>query len=245
MPWSPELSIEEKLKYLLVPPSLYMRYRLRKELRRGEPEIHLIPFLADTDKLALDIGANKGVWSYALSRLGCNVVAFEPNPKMFRVLDRCAPDSVTRHNMALSDQSGIAHLRIPVTSKGHSNQGASLSAVKVADNFDSVEVEARTLDDMDLTNVGFMKIDVEGFELEVLTGAARTIARDRPNLVVELEERHTDKKLDELVGTVCTYGYRAYVLSNNVLTPFGRAHVGNHVDSHGRYLFNFIFLPDD
>ena len=43
--WQPPLSFDEKLKAWLVPPKLYIQYRARKEARRGEPELHLLPFL--------------------------------------------------------------------------------------------------------------------------------------------------------------------------------------------------------
>src|SRR5437868_5966109 len=55
---------------------------------------------------------------------------------------------------------------------------------------DELEIEVRTLDQFDLRNVGFVKIDVEGHELAVLEGAARTLARERPNLLIEANEHH-------------------------------------------------------
>lgn len=45
--WSPPETLEETAKRLFVPGALYIRYLYRKELRRGEPEIRLIPSLAD------------------------------------------------------------------------------------------------------------------------------------------------------------------------------------------------------
>ena len=48
----------------------------------------------------------------------------------------------------------------------------------------------RRLDDLALGDVGFVKIDVEGHELAVLRGAAETLQRNRPPLLVEAEERH-------------------------------------------------------
>ena len=57
-----------------------------------------------------------------------------------------------------------------LTASGYSNQGASLNYGKVGDDYGEVTIEARRLDDEALTDVGFIKIDVEGHELEVLRG---------------------------------------------------------------------------
>ncbi|MEH6474812.1 MAG: FkbM family methyltransferase [Sneathiella sp.] len=243
--WEPPSSFEEKMKSLFVPPQLYIWYKAKKELKKGEAEIKLLPFLAPADRVALDIGANKGVWSYMLSQQCSQVHAFEPNPKMFKILERCANSKTTVHKIALSNETKQSELLVPFGAKGYSNQGASLSAVKVSGNHSSVPVDARRLDDMDLGDIGFIKIDVEGFELEVLEGARETLAKYRPNLVIEMEEKHTKLPLETLIGTVCEYGYEAFALNGGALTKFDRALASDHKDHYGNYLFNFIFLPKD
>ena len=64
--WEPPWTLEERLKFALVPVPLYMRYRIAKERRHGEAEIALLPFLADPARVSLDIGANKGVYAWLL-----------------------------------------------------------------------------------------------------------------------------------------------------------------------------------
>jgi len=243
--WRPPLSFEEKLKSIFVPPSLYIWYKVKKELNKGEEEIKLLPFLVPADRIAIDVGANKGVWSYMLAKQCREVHAFEPNPKMFDVLKQCAGDKIKTHQIALSNESKKAKLLVPLGSKGYSNQGASLSSVKVSGDHKSVSVVACRLDDMDLGDIGFIKIDVEGFELEVLEGARETLARCRPNLIIEMEEKHTKRPLIELIETVCGYGYEAFALNGGVLTKFELAYASDHKDHFGKYLFNFIFLPKD
>ncbi|HEV2532603.1 FkbM family methyltransferase, partial [Phenylobacterium sp.] len=149
--WTPPESLEETAKRLFVPPPLYARYKYRKELRKGEREIRLVPFLADPARLAIDVGANKGVWTYALLQHGCEVAAFEPNPKLFSVLKRWAHGKAQLHPIALSDTSGEAVLMVPKSEAGYSNQGASLSVDKLnGQAFGAVTVEARRLDDCGL-----------------------------------------------------------------------------------------------
>jgi FkbM family methyltransferase len=244
--WTPPLSFEETVRAMVVPARMYVAHELRRELRVGERELRLLPFLAPRDRVALDVGANKGVWSMALSRLVDEVHAFEPNPKMFRVLDRALGGRVHTHQIALSDRTGVAEFRVPKTRKGYSNQGGSLSTTKVAGPHGALEVPTRRLDDLDIRNVGFMKIDVEGFEAEVIRGATETIRRDRPILVVEMEEKHTRRPIEEMVGEVTALGYDCFVLRAGALTRFETVDLDAHHRKPARgkdYIFNFIFIP--
>jgi FkbM family methyltransferase len=247
--WTPPESAEERLKRLLVPPGLYIRYLHRKARRKGEPELGLLPFLAPPGRLALDVGANKGVFTYALLRQGVPVHAFEPNPKLFRVLQGWADGRATLDRRALARTAGRDELRIPFAKGGWSNQGGSLSQSKpMRGGSRSVTIETAALDELALDEVGFIKIDVEGFECDVLAGAARTLARDRPNLLVEIEESHTGRALADVVDDVCGYGYTCLALVDGVLTPFSRLDPARHhrKGTKGQpYVFNFVFLPTD
>lgn len=244
--WQPPESLEEKLKRVLVPGWLYIRYLHAKEVRRGEAEIGLVGFLADRRRLSLDIGANKGVYSYALLPHSRAVHAFEPNPKAFRVLEGWGRNLLTLHPLALGDRSGRAELAIPKGRRGYSNQGGSLSELKREGDHRSVEVPVLRLDDLALANVGFIKIGVEGFELQVLAGAAETIAKCKPNMLIEIEEKHTKQELSTMVGEICGYGYDCFCVVNGALSPFGRFDPERHhraPASPDEYVFNFIFLP--
>lgn len=245
--WEPPSSLDERLKAALVPPWLYLRYKALREWRRGEAEVRLLPMLVDRRRNAVDIGANKGTYSYFLGRLARHVYAFEPNPKMFRILARGAGGNVTVSPLALSDCNGTAEFRVPRGRKGYSNQGGSLSAVKVADNFGTVAVETRTLDDLALQDIGFIKIDVEGFEEPVLAGARATIARDRPTLLIEIEEAHTRKPIEQSLETVLQLGYRGLFFDRAAgalrsLDAFDPERHHRHPEGGG-YVFNFVFLP--
>ena len=246
MSWKPPLTLEEKLKKRLIPPCLYIRYLYQKQLSCGEAEFRILPFLASKSRTSLDVGAHKGAYSYALLKHSQAVHSFEPNPKMFDVLDSWAHDLVTLHPVALSNRSGEADLLVPKRRDGYSNQGSSLSAVKVSGDHGTVRVTTRRLDDCGIDNVGFIKIDVEGFEQEVLEGARELIRRDRPNLLVEMEERHTKRPLADMVASVCAYGYRCMVLQGGSIVAFERLNVRKfhtHPQSKKDYVFNFMFLP--
>ena len=243
--WEPPLKFEERLKALL-PPLARIAYLHRRNLRSGEPELRLVSILADRNRVSVDVGANKGVYSYALLAHSQSVHAFEPNPKLFRVLSGWAKGRVVLHPEALGNVSGLADLLIPRSENGFSNQGASLSATKVSGDHRKLVVRALQFDDLGIGNVGFMKIDVEGFELEVLEGAANTLRRDRPNLLIEMEEAHTKTPLSAMVEKVTAYGYDCFALVRGTLTPFSRLDQEKHHRNPAcreDYVFNFIFLP--
>jgi FkbM family methyltransferase len=243
--WIPPTNFEEKLKGILVPPALYIRYKANKEWWRGEPEFRLLPFLVDRRRNAIDVGANKGTYTYALSRLAKHVWAFEPNPKMFKILQRAVATNVTASMMALSDRSGRAELRVPRMRKGgFSNQGASLSTTKIVENYRSVSVEMRRLDDLALQDIGFMKIDVEGFEQEVLDGARETIRQSRPIILSEMEERYTTIPIEAALRRVLDLDYVGLFLAHGTLQPLDQFDpVAHHRCAKAGYIANFVFLP--
>ena len=82
--------------------------------------------------------------------------------------------------IALGDKNGVDELKIPRCSvKGWSSNGASLGKKTVDDNplfsMHKYRVETRMLDSLDIDNIGFIKVDIEGFELKFIEGAVKTI----------------------------------------------------------------------
>jgi hypothetical protein len=147
--------------------------------------------------------------------------------------------------VALSDTTGHAPLRIPYGRKGHSNQGASLSAAKVFENYTPIVVRTVRIDDLDLPDIGFIKIDVEGFESAVIRGARNTIERDWPTIQVEIEEQHTGRPIEESLAEILALGYEGMFLSGGVLRPLAAFDPERHHRTRGAgYVFNFIFLAN-
>ena len=132
----------------------------------------------------IDAGANVGYMtllaSLAAGRLG-HVLAFEPHPELFPVLRANVAASpyaagVTLHQCALSDRPGSANLDIPFDFS--SNDGiASLGAATA--NSRSVRVQTCVLDSVFDGIAAVLKLDVEGFESQVLRGATRLLAGRR------------------------------------------------------------------
>ena len=182
--WVPPKTLEEKVRDFVVPDWLRIRERAWRERRKGEKEIKLIPKLLSNCNRAIDIGANVGVWSYWLSKYAKKVESFEPNPKIFNALKNIKIKNVNSYNIALSNKTGSVDLLVPKGRKGFSNQGASLSSIKVQGEHKSISIEAKRLDEYNFLDVDFMKIDVEGHEHEVIEGAQETIKTFKPTMVI-------------------------------------------------------------
>ncbi len=243
--WVPPSSFAERLRHGLVPPVLYARFRAHRELRRGERELGLLPHLLDRGMNSVDVGANKGVYTYWMQRYSRHVYAYEPNPKIFRILEAGARGNVTTRPIALSNRTGRALLRVPKTPKGYSNQGASLNFDAVGESYGEVDVETRRLDDESLTNIGFMKIDVEGHEFAVIEGARETIARDRPTLLVEIEQAHNKAPIEDSLARMSDLGYSGFALIGGVLKSLAFFDPEAHHRAPRRpqdYVFNFLFF---
>ncbi|MBW6397000.1 FkbM family methyltransferase [Roseomonas sp. HJA6] len=245
--WAPPVSIEERLRHACVPARLALRWDLARALRRGERELRLVPLLADPRRVSIDVGANRGIWTEMLRRHSGAVLAFEPNPKLFRELSRRLGSGATALPIALSDASGSAELRVPRRRKGYSNQGATLAHDSLGDcAYGAVSVPTRRLDEIETGDVGLIKIDVEGYEAAVLRGAAGLIARCRPVLVIEMEEKHLHRPIAEAIAEVEALGYVAHVAGPEGPVKLDRADLPRlHGPRTKRedYVFNWIFLP--
>ncbi|SNT36751.1 methyltransferase, FkbM family [Tropicimonas sediminicola] len=103
----------------------------------------------------------------------------------------------------------MAQLRFPVEDFPITGLGTLEPANKLAgfSSIEQVDVETRRLDSFDIRDLGFIKIDVEGHELEVLQGGKETLARETPVLLIEIEERHRPDALETVSDFLAGFGY--------------------------------------
>jgi FkbM family methyltransferase len=129
-------------------------------------------------RVALDIGANVGLWSRNLCKNFVTVLAFEP-VAMFRecLVRNVAADNLQVKDFALGDQRTTATMVITEGNTGHTHINPN--------SIGHGNTEVWRLDDLDLDVVDYIKMDCEGFEYRVIQGAKDTIRRCRPVLVVE------------------------------------------------------------
>lgn len=169
-------------------------YWLHKLDGAAEPELlHLDEFIAGGGK-AIDVGANAGFYTYALSRRFKRVYAFEINEGITGPIAQYNPGNIELIHCGLSSSDGTARFDIPVTGGIAQAGWASLYRDNLpgAEKLIERDVRVAPLDDFKISGVDFIKIDVEGHEIEVLKGAAATIEASRPIVLIELKKQHVE-----------------------------------------------------
>jgi FkbM family methyltransferase len=186
------LPLTERLT-MLMPPGLYYRRRIAREIRTGEPEVGALAQLVGRGGIAIDVGANQGFYAFALAEVADRVIAFEPNPDYAKFARRMLRGRAEVFEIALSDKSGRGTFYVPLAHDGMTLHFAGSLKRTTHAQFEknrTYDVEIDTLDHFSesrgLTGVRVIKADVEGSEREVLNGARRIIARDRPVILLEL-----------------------------------------------------------
>jgi FkbM family methyltransferase len=204
------LSTELSARFAAALPARAVAAAVRAAYPRVEPELARLASYAPRGGTAVDVGAWYGPWTRGLRRIADRVVAVEPTAELARCLAAAYPDVRVIEAIA-SDHTGTAELFLP-----SGGPGVGTSSLEYGSGT-PVTVARVTVDELDLPDVRFMKLDVEGHELPALRGAERTVRRDRPLLMVELEERiqPVEPVLDLLAG----WGYRPYVMPDEKWLP--------------------------
>jgi FkbM family methyltransferase len=200
--------------------------------RRFEPELGRIVASYPGGGDVLDVGAWYGPWTYWLSRVADHVVAFEPNPDVADVLERCVRPNVRIVRAAASDAAGTAPLTLPPGGRGTEGR-ASLEGLD--DVGRTVAVDTVRIDDLDLAALGIsdlrmVKVDVEGHERAALAGAVGLLARTHPLLVVEIEERHGG--IAPTVDLLADLGYSGKVLVDDRWVALAEFDLAAHQERH-------------
>jgi len=243
-------------------PRPLLAWRETRYLERyGEIELNLVKHLCQRDRDAIDVGAHEGYYTRFMIGHARRVYAFEPIPWLARSLARKFARRVSVSAVALSSASGTAELHIPLAHGEPVTGLSSLAPSVVAGDMDRWKLPVRTeaLDDIYAGDAGFLKIDVEGQEERVLEGARRTIARCRPRVLIELEERHCPGSPARVRDFFARQGYGGFFVHRGRLRgiadfdplamqraddiPHFAAKDKSERTSH--YVNNFIFLPAD
>ena len=138
------------------------------------------------DSTVLDVGAHRGLYLRQATRLAPKGehIAIEPLPELARLLRRRFPRADVRE-VAVSDQPGTSQFRRVLSAPGYS--GFSRREYDdYEERVELIQVRVERLDDIVGDRpVRFVKIDVEGVELDVLRGARELLRRERPYVVVD------------------------------------------------------------
>jgi len=132
----------------------------------------------------VDVGANLGIWSIAMSPFFKRIISFEPSPRNRECLEQNLKDRAEIRPYAVSNTNGVAYFSDAVKNCGDSKLVSSNSPMKRK----QYEVNVVTLDNQNITDCSLIKIDVQGHELPVVLGAEKIITEQQPWVIFEINE---------------------------------------------------------
>ena len=232
--------------------SYLLRRRLERAIKKKEEnEIKLVKDFIKNGTDSLDIGVYRGVYSYEMSKYSKTVHAFEPNPIIFKDLDKNLKKIVKNmhlYNFALSNKNEDIELKIPIRDLNSNKKNyeeyyqlgkATIHKENELKNFEKHKIISKKIDDLDFKNkISFIKIDVEGHEKEVIEGGVKTIQKNKPVLLIEIEKQYSKRNVSDTINFINSLGFTSYFFDNIDLKKT------NDLDNLNKYN-NFIFKPNE
>lgn len=220
--------------------------RIYGEYSEGEVDFYASA-LRPTDN-AVEVGANIGALTIPLARRCARVLAFEPQPDNFKLLELNLERNGVKNAVASKLALGAENKQVMMPSLAEIDKGDEWGMIGnygIAEiGHGSCRVNMGLLDNvLRLAPIDFIKLDCEGSELEVLKGAEKTIERDRPLLYVENDRSHKSAALIEWLkdhGYSC-YWHKPFLFNINNFNRhfdniFGASKSTNMICTHGHKL---------
>lgn len=172
----------------------------------------------------IDIGANIGIISsHVANRVGPNgfVYAFEPNPRVYKYLNEIMKKNTLFRNWlinqsAISNSNGLACFSISMEDSVLMERSGLL---QVDANSGQQKVCTVTLDSIfSEVEVNWLKIDVEGAEMQVLEGGKSLFEKQKPNCIIEIHGLYFDEPKEhakKIFDFFTEKGYRAFNIMKN------------------------------
>ncbi|MDB5251047.1 MAG: methyltransferase FkbM [Flaviaesturariibacter sp.] len=234
--------------------SFKLRYRAWKYRLHEDPaEIGYLLRSIRPGMTVFDVGAHKGGYTYWMARAvgrGGTVIAFEPQAAGAGLLKTIFGANVRVEEVALSDGEGTALFYIQPQRYSVSFEA---SVVNKYENASSVTVRTTTIDAYCRSHglgPAFIKIDVEGFEMEVLAGGEQLLSSVKPVMLIEIEERHIGRsRMLEIFSFLESRGYAGTFFDGGTRRPLADFDPAVHQDPRSlmsgkrRYCNNFVFEP--
>ena len=202
--------ILNKFTYL-VPKLLRLNYLYYINFFIGdeaEHEMYKLDKFIKKKGFAIDVGANLGLYSFALTKIKKikKIYSFEPNKTLTKYLKLNKKIKVFHY--ALSNKKTNSILSIPFIN-GIEYSGWGFTNDKniwpLNTKFKKKKILSRRLDSFNFKNICFIKIDVEGNELEVLEGGRKLFLDSKPNCLIEIQKINLRKVKNFFSSLNCNY----------------------------------------
>lgn len=186
------------------------RLKPEKALHHGNLVMAMSHIPEEQRRTAIDCGAHVGTWSKLLAFMFETVVSFEPAPDTYACLKRNIgrQKNVILHQCAVGDVAKNVSMNLTEEKEFVGNLARQVQ--------DGGDIRCVTIDEFNYQNVDFIKLDVEGYEMQALKGAKDTLKRCKPTLLVEHKNngvrygygRKDLMKYIESIGYECVAGQK-------------------------------------
>lgn len=253
-------SIEATPQFITVPPSMHHIFgrqnKMYSAIIDNHGEYKAIDFFLrrnqykkERELIVFDVGGWKGQWGYYVLKKcpTAHVFAFEPTPASFLELEKnwgeFDKETYTLSRYALARQNGTNTFATYIDSSVN-----SLYQHKIVHKCTTIEVNTKTLDSFctehNIETIDFLKLDVEGAELDIFLGAQRMLSEKRiPMIQFEYSVFTKDAKssLKQLYGMLTKYGYRISRIKKSSFQPLPKWN--NKLEDY-KWLNYLAVLPD-
>lgn len=180
----------------------------------------------------LDVGSNVGIFSVSFAKIAndCTIHSFEAVDLTRKLLTKSKElnklDNIKIYNFGLSDQNKKIKINIDPNRLGNSSINQNFSSNKSAI---SEIVEVKKLDDLNLNNISFIKIDIQEHEYQFLKGSMKTLKNNNAVIILEIPKRNKHeikihnkcvelmKSLEYIYYRICNGASKDYIFSKNKL----------------------------
>lgn len=209
------------------------QYKVSAHIARGinknidEPPYNILKKLSTNANIVFDVGASNGIISLLLSKhmnKNSSIYSFEPTPSIFNILKDNAKvqngnANIIPYNLAISSENGFLHFK--------QTARKTMNYVVKEKTSDTIDVKCTTLDSFVNTykiSPDVIKIDVEGWEYNVLLGGRELLKRHNCKLLIEMHQdilRNNGVTRENFNSLISDLGYISYGKDGNELnSPF-------------------------
>ena len=243
------ISFLRKIIEIILPSSkqLFFRMLWYKVSNKIDKEILFAEKILNKKRRFIDIGGNVGIYSYLFSNKFKQIECFEPIKEITYRLSALNKKNIHLHNLALSNRAGNLRLYIPKIDGILTPPLATLE--KRSKPYETRKISIKKLDSFNFSYVDLIKIDVEGHEYKLIQGAIKTIKKNLPIIICEIEQRHSSLPIYKTFRLIEKLGYEGLFFKNNKLKKLNKFSYRNDQKlylndvENKSYVNNFIFVP--
>lgn len=254
------VSYEDRLPVIFNWARYLLHVVLRKDIVYPKVTQAIFKIIDSQNTIAVDVGANVGIVTRYLSQYFKTTHSIEPIPYLASRLKHLQNQRIKVHHCALGAEDGQITMRTPVGENGQLFHALSTaSADNVLNMFAHQSIvecivpqhRLSTLISQKSCKVGYVKIDVEGFEFAVLQGALELLNRDRPVIQIEIERTHNPNYM-RVIELLTTANYIGFAIDKQGLHDVMLASLQAQSINKNLTLnaiinnqYDFIFLPKE